>query len=193
LGHSTRVVRNTAIDPAGVRRLRPAALVLSPGPCAPDRAGCSLELVRTLAAELPILGVCLGHQTIAQAFGGRVIRAKEPMHGRASLVHHNGRGLFARIPNPLMAGRYHSLVVDEASLPDCLEITARTDDGTIMAIEHRALPVLGLQFHPESILTDCGDLLLANFLRRAGLPTPDNVATFGGLGSSAFDLGPGLW
>ncbi len=175
LGHATRVVRNTAIDPAGVRRLGPAALVLSPGPCTPERAGCSLELVRTLAAELPMLGVCLGHQTIAEAFGGRVVRAKEPVHGRASWVHHKGRGLFAGLPNPLRAGRYHSLIVDETSLPDCLEVTARTDDGTIMAVEHRELPVLGLQFHPESILTECGYPLLANFLRRAGLPTPDEL------------------
>ncbi len=175
LGHVTRVVRNTAIDPAGVRRLRPAAVVLSPGPCTPERAGCSLELVRTLAAELPMLGVCLGHQTIAEAFGGRVVRAREPVHGRASLVRHNGRGLFAGLPNPLLAGRYHSLVVDAASLPDCLEITARIDDGTVMAIEHRELPIVGLQFHPESILTACGYPLLANFLRRVGLPTPDEL------------------
>ncbi len=175
LGHAACVVRNTAIDPADVRRLRPSAAVLSPGPCAPGRAGRSLEIVRALAAELPMLGVCLGHQTIAEAFGGRVVRAKEPVHGRASWVRHNGRGLFAGVPDPLTAGRYHSLVVDEASLPACLEITARTDDGAIMAIEHRELPVFGLQFHPESILTDCGYSLLANFLRRAGLAAPDEV------------------
>jgi anthranilate synthase/aminodeoxychorismate synthase-like glutamine amidotransferase len=175
LGHSTRVIRNTAIDPVGVGRLRPSAVVLSPGPCAPERAGCSLELVRTLAEELPMLGICLGHQTIAEAFGGRVIRAREPVHGRGSWVRHNGRGLFAGLPNPLMAGRYHSLVVDEASLPGCLEVTARTDDGTIMAIEHRELPIVGLQFHPESILTECGYPLLANFLRRAGLAAPDEL------------------
>jgi anthranilate synthase/aminodeoxychorismate synthase-like glutamine amidotransferase len=173
LGHATRVVRNTAIEPAGVRRLRPAAVVLSPGPCTPQRAGCSLAIVRELAAELPIFGVCLGHQAIAQAFGGRVVRARQPVHGRASPVHHNGRGLFAGLPNPLAAGRYHSLVVDEAGLPDCLEVTARTDDGTIMAIEHRELPVVGVQFHPESILTGCGNRLLAGFLRQAGLPAPD--------------------
>ena len=175
LGQATGVVRNTAIDAAGVRRLRPAAIVLSPGPCTPERAGCSLELVRALAAELPMLGVCLGHQTIAEAFGGRVVRAKEPVHGRTLRMRHNGRGLFAGLPDPIMAGRYHSLVVDEASLPDCLEITARTEDGTVMAIQHRQLPVVGLQFHPESILTDGGYPLLATFLRRAGLPTPDEV------------------
>jgi anthranilate synthase/aminodeoxychorismate synthase-like glutamine amidotransferase len=172
LGHSTRVVRNTAIDLAGVQSLRPAAIVLSPGPCKPDRAGCSLELVRRFHAELPILGICLGHQTIAEALGGRVVQAKEPIHGRASPVLHNGRGVFEGLPNPIVGGRYHSLVVDAGTLPDCLEITARTEDGTIMAIQHRSLPVVGLQFHPESILTDCGYPLLAGFLRMAGLRAP---------------------
>jgi anthranilate synthase component II len=169
LGHSTRVVRNTAIDLAGVKSLRPSAIVLSPGPCTPDRAGCSLELVRKLHAELPILGICLGHQTIAEALGGRVVPAHEPIHGRASPVFHNGCGVFEGLPNPIVAGRYHSLVIDPATMPDCLEITARTEDGTIMAIQHKSLPVVGLQFHPESILTDCGYALLAGFLRLAGL------------------------
>ena len=173
LGHTTRVVRNTAIDVEGVQSLAPAAMVLSPGPCTPERAGCSLELVRQLHTRLPLLGICLGHQTIAAALGGRVVRAKEPVHGRTSLVHHNGRGLFAGLPNPLVGCRYHSLAVDEAALPDSLEVTARTDDGTVMAIGHRTLPVFGLQFHPESILTDCGYPLLAAFLRLAGLSTPN--------------------
>jgi len=172
LGHATRVVRNTAIDADGVRALRPAAIVLSPGPCTPQRAGCSLELVRRLHTELPILGVCLGHQAIAQALGGRIAAAKEPVHGRTSLIRHNGRGVFAELPNPLVGGRYHSLVVEEASLPECLEVTARTDDGTVMAIQHRTLPVVGLQFHPESILTEMGYPLLAAFLRLGGLSTP---------------------
>ena len=137
LGHATRVVRNTAIRADEVERLAPAAIVLSPGPRTPQQAGCSLELVRRLHARVPMLGICLGHQTIAAALGGRIVRAKEPVHGRTSLVHHNGRGVFAGLPNPLIGCRYHSLVVDEASLPDCLEVTARTDDGTIMAIQHR--------------------------------------------------------
>jgi len=169
LGQTTRVVRNTAIDPATVRRLRPAALVLSPGPCAPQQAGCSLALVREFREELPILGICLGHQTIAEALGGRIVRAREPVHGRASPIYHDGRGIFAGLPSPISAGRYHSLVVEEASLPACLEVCARTADGTIMALGHRQRPVVGLQFHPESILTEAGYALLAAFLRMAGL------------------------
>jgi len=175
LGHATRVVRNTAIDPSQAESLHPAAIVLSPGPCTPDRAGGTLELVRRLYARVPMLGVCLGHQTIAAALGGRVIRAQEPVHGRTSLVHHNGRGLFAGLPNPIVGCRYHSLVVEEASLPDCLEVIARTDDGTVMAVQHRTLPVVGVQFHPESILTEHGYPLLAAFLRLAGLTTPEEV------------------
>jgi len=175
LGHSTRVVRNTAIDAAGVRALAPQAIVLSPGPCTPQRAGCSLELVRALHAELPILGVCLGHQAIAAALGGRVVGAKEPVHGRSSPIWHDGRGEFVGLPNPLVAARYHSLVVEEASLPDCLEVSARTDDGTVMALRHREFPVVGLQFHPESILTELGYALLAGFLCVAGLPVPAEV------------------
>jgi anthranilate synthase component II len=175
LGHTTCVVRNTAIDAVEVASRPPTAIVLSPGPCTPEQAGCTLELVRRLYVRVPLLGVCLGHQTIAAALGGRVIRAKEPIHGRTSSVHHRGRGLFAGLPNPLIGCRYHSLAVDEASLPECLEATAWTDDGTVMAIEHRTLPVVGLQFHPESILTDCGFGLLAAFLRLAGLATPDHL------------------
>jgi anthranilate synthase component II len=170
LGHDTRVVRNTDIDVVGAKELNPSAIVLSPGPCTPEKAGCSLELVRMLHAELPILGICLGHQTIAEALGGRVVRAKEPIHGRASRIVHNGRGVFEGLPNPIVVGRYHSLIVDEDTLPDCLEISTRSEDGTIMAIQHRSRPVVGLQFHPESILTDCGYLMLAGFLRMAGLP-----------------------
>lgn len=175
LGHSTRVVRNTAIDARGVAALRPSAVVVSPGPCIPQQAGCSLDVVRSLHAELPILGVCLGHQTIVEALGGRLARAKEPMHGRTSSIRHNGRGVFADVPNPLVACRYHSLVVDEAALPECLDITARSEDGTVMAIQHKRLPIVGLQFHPESILTDGGYALLANFLRLAGLPAPSEL------------------
>jgi anthranilate synthase/aminodeoxychorismate synthase-like glutamine amidotransferase len=171
LGQSVRVVRNTAIDSVGAEALRPSAVVLSPGPRTPASAGCSLEVVRALHAKLPMLGICLGHQTIVEALGGRVVRAKEPVHGRASQIHHDGRGLFAGLPNPLAAGRYHSLVADESALPECLEIAARTDDGIVMAVRHRSLPVIGLQFHPESILTQSGYPMLAGFLRLAGLGT----------------------
>lgn len=172
LGRPTRVVRNDAIDAAGVRSLRPEAVVLSPGPCSPAQAGCSLEIVKQLHADLPILGVCLGHQTIAEALGGRVVRAAEPVHGRTSAVFHDGQGMFAGLPSPLTACRYHSLVVEETSLPAELEATARTADGVVMGLRHKQLPLVGLQFHPESILTDFGFELLANFLRLAGLPLP---------------------
>ena len=169
LGQATLVVRNDAIDARRVRTLAPDALVLSPGPCAPQQAGASLDLVRELHQELPILGVCLGHQTIAAALGGRVVRAKEPVHGRSSEVFHKQAGIFAGLPSPLRACRYHSLVVEESSLPGELEVTARTDEGVVMALSHRELPVVGVQFHPESILTDHGYELLAGFLRLAGL------------------------
>ncbi len=175
LGHATHVVRNTAITPAEAESLGPKAIVLSPGPCAPEHAGCGLELVRHLHGRVPMLGICLGHQTIAAALGGRIVRAKTPIHGRTSPIVHEGRGLFAGLPNPLAGCRYHSLVVEEATLPSCFEISARADDGTIMAIEHRTLPTVGLQFHPESILTDCGYQLLAAFLHRAGLSTPSTL------------------
>jgi anthranilate synthase/aminodeoxychorismate synthase-like glutamine amidotransferase len=169
LGQTTRVVRNDALDVAEIVRLAPRAIVLSPGPCAPRQAGCSLEVVRRLHARLPILGVCLGHQAIGEALGGRVVRAREVVHGRSSHVFHNGRGVFAGLPNPFEAGRYHSLVVEEASLPDCLEVTARTADGVVMALQHGRFPVVGVQFHPESILTRHGLPLLANFLEMAGM------------------------
>jgi anthranilate synthase/aminodeoxychorismate synthase-like glutamine amidotransferase len=179
LGQQTHVVRNTAIDAAGVRAMAPDSLVLSPGPCAPRQAGCSLDLVRQLHAELPILGVCLGHQVIVEALGGRIVRAREPVHGRTSPIFHDGRGVFENLPNPLAATRYHSLVVDEASLPAVLKITARTEDGTIMAFQHRELPVVGLQFHPESILTEYGYPILAAFLRLARLPVPSTLPAIG--------------
>ncbi len=169
LGQETVVVRNDAIDVPQVRRLRPQAIVLSPGPCTPNEAGCSLEIVRQLHAEVPMLGVCLGHQTIAAALGGRVVRASQPMHGRASDVFHDEQGIFAGLPNPLSGCRYHSLVVDEPTLPDFLAVAARTADNTVMAIRHRHQPVIGLQFHPESVLTSSGRALLAGFLRRSGL------------------------
>lgn len=170
LGEETLVVRNDQIDAAGVRRLAPAAVVLSPGPCTPAEAGCSLELVRQLQRDLPLLGVCLGHQTIAAALGGRVIRAYEPRHGRTSLVEHDGAGLFGGVPSPLRVCRYHSLVVDEPSLPEELQVTARADDGAVMAIAHRDRPVYGVQFHPEATLTEHGYRLLANLLTEIGRP-----------------------
>ena len=169
LGHRTHVVRNTQIDVPRVRAMRPDCVVLSPGPCRPKDAGCSLDIVRELHSELPLLGVCLGHQAIAEALGGVVVRAPEPVHGRTSSVRHDGRGIFRGLPNPITACRYHSLVADEASLPDCLEVSARTDDGVVMGLRHRELPVVGLQFHPESILTGPGYALLGGFLRECGL------------------------
>ncbi len=177
LGNDTQVLRNDALDVAAVRLLRPDAIVLSPGPCTPIEAGCSLEIVRELSSEFPILGVCLGHQAIAAGLGGRVVRANLPMHGRTSLIEHDGTAEFHGLPNPFTVGRYHSLVVDENSLPQDLEVTARTSDGTVMAIRHRRWPVVGLQFHPESILTECGYALLANFLRRASVSFTAEVPT----------------
>jgi anthranilate synthase/aminodeoxychorismate synthase-like glutamine amidotransferase len=177
LGRETCVVRNDATSPAAIRQQLPDAVVLSPGPCSPDQAGCSVNVVRELAGRIPILGVCLGHQAIAAAFGGRVVRAREPMHGRTSDVYHNGSEIFRGVPNPVTAGRYHSLVVDRATLPACLAVTAHTQDDVIMAVRHREWPVVGLQFHPESVLTDGGYCLLGNFLRLAGLPVPREIPT----------------
>ena len=177
LGQATEVVRNTAIDAAGVRARRPEAIVISPGPCTPREAGCSLDVIRAVAGEIPLLGVCLGHQAIAEALGGRVVRAAEPVHGRASRIRHQGRGIFAGLPDPIVGCRYHSLMVDETTLPEELEVTARTEDGLVMALQHRRFPLAGVQFHPESILTDAGYPLLAAFLRLAGLPVPFPLPT----------------
>jgi anthranilate synthase/aminodeoxychorismate synthase-like glutamine amidotransferase len=177
LGQETHVVRNDAVDARAIEQMRPAAIVLSPGPCTPVEAGCSLDVVRQLAGQVPMLGVCLGHQTIAAAMGGRIVRADEPMHGRASEIVHEQRSLFAGLPNPLTVGRYHSLIVEEASLPSELEITARTTAGVIMSLAHRRWPVVGVQFHPESILTDRGYDLLAGFLRLAGLSPASPLPT----------------
>jgi anthranilate synthase/aminodeoxychorismate synthase-like glutamine amidotransferase len=172
LGQQTLVVRNDAIDAKHITESGASAVVLSPGPCTPVEAGCSLDVVRQLAGRLPILGVCLGHQAIAAAFGARIVRAHEPMHGRTSLVHHKSHDVFAGLRSPFTACRYHSLVVDRATLPDCLSVTAWTTDETIMAVSHRDWPVIGVQFHPEAILTEHGYALLANFLRIAGLTVP---------------------
>jgi anthranilate synthase/aminodeoxychorismate synthase-like glutamine amidotransferase len=169
LGQPTVVVRNDSLDVAQARKLKPAAIVLSPGPCTPREAGASLELVRELHAAVPMLGVCLGHQVIAEALGGRIVRAPSPVHGRPSEIRHDGSGLFNGLPSPIRVGRYHSLVAEPATLSYSLRPTAWTDDGVVMAFEHRRLPVYGVQFHPESILTEFGYEMLANFLRLAGL------------------------
>lgn len=170
LGVPTHVVRNDAVSVADVWHLAPQAVVLSPGPCTPGEAGVSLDLVTAFYQELPILGVCLGHQAIAQALGGRVVRGRRPWHGRASSIEHDGQGLFAGIPSPTKVGRYHSLVADVTTLPEVLVPTAWTaDERTLMAFAHRELPVVGVQFHPESVLTECGYAMLANFLRLAGI------------------------
>jgi anthranilate synthase/aminodeoxychorismate synthase-like glutamine amidotransferase len=166
LGAAVEVFRNDAIGVAGIRARRPDGLVLSPGPCTPDEAGVTLEAAAALAGTLPILGVCLGHQAIGQAFGGRVVRNPRIVHGKASPVRHRGKGLYAGLPSPFSAGRYHSLVVDRATLPPALAVTAWTDQGEIMGLRHRRLDVEGVQFHPESILTEGGKALLENWLER---------------------------
>lgn len=171
LGAQTRVVRNDEIDVQAAMALRPSAIVLSPGPCDPDQAGICLPL--TLAAAetgTPLLGVCLGHQTIGQSFGGRVVRAAEIVHGKLGTIRHEGRGIFAGLPSPFHATRYHSLVVEPATLPDTLEVTATLEDGTIMGLRHRELPIEGVQFHPESIASEHGRTLLGNFLDLARVP-----------------------
>jgi len=171
LGAEVQVRRNDRIDVADALALRPDAIVLSPGPCDPDRAGICLDLTRAAAdAGLPLLGVCLGHQTIGQAFGGRVVRCHEIVHGKLGAMHHAGRGVFAGLPSPLQATRYHSLVVDRATLPDCLSVTAWLEDGTIMGLRHRDLPIEGVQFHPESIASEHGHAMLRNFLGGVRVP-----------------------
>jgi anthranilate synthase/aminodeoxychorismate synthase-like glutamine amidotransferase len=164
LGAEVRVERNDQISVGDIEKLAPAQIVISPGPCTPNEAGISLEVIRQLSGKIPILGVCLGHQAIGQAFGGKVIRANKVMHGKVSQIVHDQRGLFEQIANPMEATRYHSLVVERASFPESLRITATCDDE-VMALEHRTLPVWGVQFHPESILTRDGKRLLKNFLQ----------------------------
>ena len=168
LGAAVVVKRNDDIDVAGARALSPDAIVISPGPCTPKEAGVSLAILRELSAELPILGVCLGHQCIGEAFGGRVVRASRLMHGKTSPVQHDGRTIFESIPSPFDAMRYHSLLVEWDTVPDCLEISARTQENEIMGFRHRTLKVEGLQFHPESVGTPQGKHLLENFLRWIG-------------------------
>ncbi|MHB1948523.1 MAG: anthranilate synthase component II [Gammaproteobacteria bacterium] len=164
LGFARIVERNDAISLEYIAKLQPSHIIISPGPCTPDQAGISLDVIRQFGASVPILGVCLGHQAIGQAYGGHVVRAKNPMHGKASLVTHDEKGLFSGLQNPLQVARYHSLIVSEDELPKELVVTARCPDGEIMGLMHREHPVVGVQFHPESILTDRGYDLLRNFL-----------------------------
>ena len=166
LGQSVQVFRNDAISLAEITRLAPDFLVISPGPGTPAQAGISLAAIREFAGKIPLLGVCLGHQAIGEAFGGRVIHARKLMHGKVSPVHHQHGGVFHGLPNPVSCTRYHSLALERSSLPDCLEITASTEDGEIMGVRHRTLRVEGVQFHPESILTEHGHQMLENFLTR---------------------------
>ncbi len=167
LGAEVEVQRNDAITLDQIRDKRPGAIVISPGPCTPNEAGISMEVVRTFAGKTPILGVCLGHQCIGQVFGGSIVRAPRIMHGKTSKIFHDEKGLYAGVPNPFVATRYHSLVIDPASVPDALEVTAKTWEDEIMGVRHRELLVEGVQFHPESIMTTAGKLLLDNFLRMA--------------------------
>ncbi len=164
LGRETRVVRNDAIDGPEVQELCPEAVVLSPGPCTPAQAGCSIEIVKQLHDKLPLLGICLGHQAIGVALGARLVRANQPVHGRSSLIEHDGLGVFDGLPQSLEVGRYHSLSIDPVTLPAALKPTALTAEGQLMAVRHRDYPVVGLQFHPESVLTQHGLPILRNFL-----------------------------
>ena len=171
LGEDVKVIRNDELTVAQIAALEPTCIVISPGPCTPNEAGVSLEVLKELSEEIPVFGVCLGHQAIGQAFGGKVVRARQIMHGKTSMIRQLGKGVFRDLPNPFEATRYHSLVVEKESIPDCLEVTAWTenDDGSrdeIMGFRHRSLAVEGVQFHPESILTQHGHALLRNFLRR---------------------------
>ena len=165
LGQEVSVFRNDEITLEQIEALHPTKIVISPGPCTPNEAGVSVPVIRRFAGKIPLLGVCLGHQSIGQAFGGRIVHAKQLMHGKVSHIRHKNAGVFRDLPNPLTATRYHSLVIERESLPDCLEVTAWTDDGEIMGVRHKELAVEGVQFHPESFLTERGHDLLANFLK----------------------------
>lgn len=172
MGVALQVRRNDQITLPEIETLQPERILISPGPCSPRESGLSNEIIRGWAGRVPILGVCLGHQCIGHVFGGNVVVNYRMMHGKTSPIHHNGRDLFAGLPNPFAATRYHSLVIQRESLPDCLEITAWTDEGEIMGVRHKTLPIWGVQFHPESILTENGRLILANFLKLERQPSP---------------------
>lgn len=174
LGEEVMVIRNDEITLEAVQQLNPAGVVISPGPCTPDEAGISMDLIKRFSGKVPILGVCLGHQSIGQAFGGRIVHAKKVMHGKTSPVFHDGKGIFQGMPNPFTATRYHSLVIERSSIPDCLEISAWTEDGEIMGVRHRTLPVEGVQFHPESVLSEHGHQLLGNFLQGNHIQQPSS-------------------
>ena len=165
LGEDVRVYRNDMITPDGIEALRPARIVISPGPCTPNEAGISVETIRRFGGKVPLLGVCLGHQSLAVAYGGEVIRAPRLMHGKTSQIKHDGKTIFRSLPNPFEATRYHSLIVNRTNLPDCFEISAETAEGEIMGLRHKTLGAEGVQFHPESILTAAGKDLLRNFLK----------------------------
>lgn len=167
LGATVEVVRNDALSARDIMGKKPNGIVISPGPASPDEAGVCLELITTNQGQIPLLGVCLGHQSIGQAYGGKVVRAASVMHGKTSQMTHSNQGIFKGIPSPFTATRYHSLIIERASLPECLRITAETADGTIMAVEHTTQPVFGVQFHPESIATEQGSRICSNFLERA--------------------------
>lgn len=168
MGEDVRVDRNDKITIEEIKKLRPEAIFLSPGPCSPKEAGITVDVVREFYQTLPILGICLGHQSIGYAFGGEIVRAGRIMHGKVSPVNHDGKTLFAGLPNPFTAGRYHSLVVRPETLPSCLEVSARTAEGEIMGLRHKEYPVEGIQFHPESVLTPQGKRILRNFLKNIG-------------------------
>lgn len=172
LGEDVKVVRNDAITLEEIEALAPDRIVISPGPCTPKEAGISVPLIRRFAGRTPILGVCLGHQSIGEAFGGKIVHAQQLMHGKTSLIHHRGEGVFQGLPEPFTAIRYHSLAIERDSKPDVLEVTAWTDDGEIMGVRHKTLPVEGVQFHPESILTEHGHALLKNFLEHSSAGVP---------------------
>jgi anthranilate synthase component 2 len=169
LGADVGVYRNDAITVGEIEAWQPQQIVISPGPCTPNEAGISVETIRRLAGKIPILGVCLGHQAIGQAFGGEIVRAQRVMHGKLSSITHDGKGVFAGVQSPLTVTRYHSLAIARDSLPSCLEVSARSEDGEIMGVRHRSLPVEGVQFHPEAILTEHGHDLLRNFLERSAM------------------------
>ena len=176
LGVEVEVVRNDTLSVAEAMEKGAEALMISPGPCDPDRAGICLDLIEAAAGKLPIFGVCLGHQSIGQAFGGKIVRAPELMHGKVSQIEHGGKGVFKGLPNPLAVTRYHSLTIEPSSIPDCLEVTAQTTDGVIMGVQHKDLPIHGVQFHPESIASDKGHDLLANFLDLAGVTRKEMIS-----------------
>jgi para-aminobenzoate synthetase component 2 len=167
LGAATRIVRNDAISVEEIRTLRPEALILSPGPCTPDEAGISLPAIRAFSGDVPLLGICLGHQAIGQVFGGHIVRARRPLHGQAAPIRHDAIGLFSGLASPMMVGRYHSLIVEMDGANSCLDVTARSDEDEIMALAHRHHPTWGVQFHPESVVTEYGHALLGNFLELA--------------------------